>query len=225
MEKFANEILGRLRERITMAPMEVPEEVREVKRMLGNFKINMYNWQSEKMRKISVMKASMAFPVMNIFALETYPESGYDFPLLAIDFSGLKKKTFVYISFLAVINDPSYLEKYISPMKAIHQKYAIGRSKEPKEWLLPYTTEYTQYSMVRNTELGKAMDCAHEFLDLYLDMAGSAEKNKDAAYVERFDRACLDYCDVLSEKDGSRQMLGKIIGMKKANIIFNEVIR
>jgi hypothetical protein len=37
--------------------------------------------------------------------------------------------------------------------------------------------------------------------------------------------ASLNYCDQLTEKDGSRKMLGRFTGMEKANRIFEEVIR
>ena len=44
-------------------------------------------------------------------------------------------------------------------------------------------------------------------------------------YRQQVEVASLSYCDQLSEKDGSRKMLGRFIGMDRAERIFREVIR
>ena len=73
--------------------------------------------------------------------------------------------------------------------------------------------------------LESAYECALDYLRCYLDLLDEISPVVDSDYGRRVAEASLHYCDQLSEKDGSRKMLGKLIGMDRANRIFNEVIR
>jgi len=225
METLKNNILSQLESRYTIEPIPVPEDLKEIKRFLGVFKLNMYNWKMEKIRKISIMRCSVKVPGLEIFAIEMYPEADYDIPLLAIDFSRMKKKSFVYMNFLPLFADEGYRKKYISPLKAVYDRYDIVPKKQAKEWMNPYLTDYTVYAMPDNALLDKTCACAQDYLSSYLDMLDAAEKITDPDYRKKVEAASLHYCDQLSEKDGSRKMLGKFTGMDKANRIFWEVIR
>ncbi len=88
-----------------------------------------------------------------------------------------------------------------------------------------YLHRYSVYAMPKNTLLPDAYECAYEYFACYLDMLDGAEKIQDSEYRKKVSAASLTYCDALSEKDGSRQMLGRFIGMKRADRIFREVIR
>ena len=79
--------------------------------------------------------------------------------------------------------------------------------------------------MAPNDQLERAQACALDYLGCYLDLLDEAKPVGDADYASRVAEASLHYCDQLSEKDGSRKMLGRFIGMDRANRIFNEVIR
>ncbi|MCP4717057.1 MAG: hypothetical protein GY868_18170, partial [Deltaproteobacteria bacterium] len=79
--------------------------------------------------------------------------------------------------------------------------------------------------MPDNDRLEQAKECAWQYLRCYLDLLDRTEKITDPGYRQKIATASLSYCDQLSEKDGSRKMLGRLIGMKKADIIFKEVIR
>ncbi len=225
MDELKNRILSELESRYRLEQTFVPDDLKEIKRFLGVFKLNLYNWKMEKTRKISVMRCSVRVPGLEIFAIEIYPDADYDIPLLAIDFSCMKKKSFVYMNFIPLLSDNDYLEKYISPLKKVYDRYDIVPKKQAKEWMTPYLTDYTVYAMPDNALLSRACDCACDYLTLYLDMLDSAEKITDPDYKKKVETASLNYCDQLSEKDGSRKMLGRFTGMDKANRIFWEVIR
>ena len=75
------------------------------------------------------MRCRIKKPSMNIYAIEIYPEYDYDLPLLAIDFSCLKKKTFVYINLVPLFNDKDYFGRYIEPLKPLFEKYKIFSNK------------------------------------------------------------------------------------------------
>lgn len=225
METLKNEILSHLESRYTLEPTPVPEDLKEIRRFLGFVRINMYNWKMAKVRKISIMRLSFRVPQLDVFGMEMYPETDYDLPLLAIDFSCMKKKTFVYMNLIPLFTDKEYQDKYIAPLKEVFDKYDIVPQKQPKEWMTPYLTDCTVYAMPENSLLDNARACARDYLAYYLDMLDAAEKITDQDYRQNVEAASLNYCDQLSEKDGSRKMLGKFIGMDKANRIFQEVIR
>jgi len=225
MEELKNKIVSHLESRYGLEPTFIPEELREIRLPLGVFKMYMYNWRMEKVRKISVMRTTVRIPRLEIFAIEMYPETDYDIPLLAIDFSCMKKKTFVYMNYIPLFTDSEYHEKYIARLKPIYDRYTIGPRKEGKDWMLPYMTENSVYAMIENSLLDDARQCAWAYVADYLDMLDAAEKVTDPAYRTQVEELSLHYCDELSEKDGSRKMLGRFIGMERANRIFREVIR
>ena len=225
MEELKKKIMSQLESRYTLEQTFVPDDLKEIKRFLGVFKLNMYNWKMEKVRKISVMRCSVRVPGLEIFAIEIYPETDYDVPLLAIDFSCMKKKSFVYMNFIPLFSDNEYHQKYISPLKEVYDRYDIIPKKQAKEWMVPYLTDYSVYAMPDNSLLDKACECAEGYLAFYLEMLDSAEKITDPLYKQKVETASLNYCDQLTEKDGSRKMLGRFTGMEKANRIFEEVIR
>jgi hypothetical protein len=225
MEALKNKIISHLEERYDLEPMFIPEDLREIKRFLGVFRLNMYNWRMEKVKKISIMRCSVRIPALEIFAIEMYPEPDYDLPLLAIDFSCMKKKSFVYMNFIPLFSDKGYHDKYISRLQPVYEQYNIVPQKTAKEWMQPYLTDYSVYAMPENSMLENACECAWAYLSCYLEMLDSAEKITDPACREKVAGASLHYCDQLSEKDGSRKMLGRFTGMEKANRIFREVIR
>jgi len=225
MEALKSKIMSQLESRYMLESTDIPEDLKEIKRFLGVFKMNMYNWKMEKVRKISVMRCSVKVPGLEIFAIEIYPETDYDIPLLAIDFSCMKKKSFVYMNFIPLFQDEEYHKKYISPLKKVYDRYDIVPKKPAKEWMNPYITDYSVYAMPDNSLLDKACESAEDYLSFYLEMLDSAEKIIDPDYKKEVEAASLHYCDQLSEKDDSRKMLGKFTGMEKANRIFWEVIR
>jgi hypothetical protein len=225
MEALKNKIMDHLESRYALEPLPIAQDLREIKLPLGYMKMNLYNWSMEKVRKVNVMRSSVKMPSLEIYAIEIYPEDDYDLPLLAIDFSKMKKKTFVYLNFIPLFADAAYREKYIDRLGPIREKYAIVPEVKAKDWLHPYLHQHSVYAMPKNTLLPEAYDCAFEYFACYLDMLNGAEKVQDPDYGEKVRAASLTYCDELTEKDGSRQMLGRFIGMNRANRIFQDVIR
>ena len=225
MDELKKKIMSQLESRYALEQTFVPDDLKEIKRFLGVFKLNMYNWKMEKVRKISVMRCSVRVPGLEIFAIEIYPETDYDVPLLAIDFSCMKKKSFVYMNFIPLFSANEYYQKYISPLKKVYDRYDIVPKKQAKEWMTPYLTDCTVYAMSDNSLLDKACECAEGYLAFYLEMLDSAEKITDPLYKQKVETASMNYCDQLTEKDGSRKMRGRFTGMEKANRIFEEVIR
>jgi hypothetical protein len=227
MDSLYKRVLKRIENQYTLEPLPVPEEVEEIKLPLGVFRLNMYNWKADGIRKISVMRSSLKIPKLEVLAIEIYPELEYDVPLLAVDFSLMKKKTFIYMNFIPLFTDPAYFARYIEPLREVHEHFdtAVSARKQPKPWLLPYITDYTVYAMPKNSSMGRYKECAVQYVSRYLATLRGAQKVTNENRLQQIKEASDTYCEALSTKDGSKQMLGRIIGMKRANIIFEQVIR
>ncbi len=225
MEALAKKMLDHLEARYKLEPLPIDDDLKEIKLPLGYMKMNLYNWSMEKVRKVNVMRSRVKIPNLEVYAIEIYPEDDYDLPLLAIDFSKMKKKTFVYLNFIPLFTDEDYRAKYIDRLGPIREKHTIVPDAKAKGWMTPYLHRYSVYAMPKNTLLPVAYECAYEYFSCYLDMLDEAEKVQDPGYGEKVRAASLTYCDELTEKDGSRKMLGRFIGMNRANRIFQDVIR
>ena len=119
---------------------------------------------------------------------------------------------------------PPYLEKYIEPMKVVHERHAEFPRQTIREWMQPYVAPYAVYSLPFKTELPGLKRCALDYLRLYLEIFSQAEEIKDPAYLEKVEKARNTYLNDLATYDNSRKMLGKIIGKERANRIFQEAI-
>ena len=214
-----------IQERYSLEPTPIPEDLRAIRLPLGFVTIGLDNWRAPKVRKVNVMRSAVKLPRLEVLALEIYPESDYDIPLLAIDFSCMKKKSFIYMNFIPLFTDQEYQQRYIDRLRPVVNQYAIGPPAKPKPWMQPYLHDCSIYAMADNSLLESAYACALDYLRTYLDVLDEASPVTDSDYARRVADASLHYCDQLSEKDGSRKMLGRFIGMERANRIFREVIR
>ena len=87
-----------------------------------------------------------------------------------------------------------------------------------------YQRPGTIYSMPERKLEKDVKRCAMDYLDLYLEMLDQAEAAADPTYAARIEAAQTSYRNDIITKDKSRQMLAKLIGKKKANRIFQEVL-
>jgi len=225
MDQLKDIMLTTIQDRYPLEPTFVPDDLRSIRLPLGFMTLQLNNWRASKVRKVNVMRSSVKLPRLEILALEIYPENCYDIPLLAIDFSCMKKKSFIYMNFIPLFTDGEYMQRYVERLQPVVSRYAIGPAAKPKEWMQPYLTKHSIYAMAENSLLESAFACALDVLRCYLDLLDEAAPVTDPVYARRVAEASLHYCDQLSEKDGSRKMLGRFIGMGRANRIFNEVIR
>ena len=225
MEQLKKRMLEMIQQRYPLEPTPVPEDLRDIRLPLGFVTLQLYNWRTAKVRKVNVMRSAVKLPRLQVLALEIYPESNYDIPLLAIDFSCMKKKSFIYMNFIPLFTDQEYLQRSIERLRSVVSRYAIGPPAKPKPWMQPYLHDCSIYAMAPNALLESAQACALDYLRCYLDLLDEARPLSDSDYARRVAEASLHYCDELTEKDGSRKMLGRFIGMDRANRIFKEVIR
>jgi hypothetical protein len=159
-----------------------------------------------------------------MLGVSIYPDPCFDLPIFIFDITEMKKKMVAYINFMPLSTDPEYLKKYIDPLKAVTDKYRHLPKKEMPEWMVPYQNDATIYSMPNAKYADDVKNCSLDYLKVYLELFSKAEKITDAPRLESIKKAHDRYCQDIVEKDGSRKMIAKLIGMKKANRVFREVL-
>ena len=90
--------------------------------------------------------------------------------------------------------------------------------------MVPYQNDATIYSMPNAKYADEVKNCSLDYLKVFLKLFLKAEKITDASRLESIKKAQDRYCQDIVEKDGSRKMIAKIVGMKKANQVFREVL-
>lgn len=225
MNTLKDTLLEQLRRRAALEPTPIAPDLQDIRLPMGFLKMRLDNWKTTRVRKVNMMRCTVVVPKLEIFAIELYPEADFDVPMLAIDFSCMKKKSFIYMNFIPLFPDADYYERYIARLRPIKDRYGIEPAAKPKEWMEPYLHDSSIYAMAGNDQLEAARACAAEYLSCFLELLDAAEPISDPACRDRVEKAGLHYCDQLSEKDGSRKMLGRFIGMGRASRIFREVIR
>ncbi len=170
------------------------------------------------------VRIKVAVPPFDIFGMALYPEPSLDIPSFACDFSCTRKKVFAYINVIPLFDDHTYRERYIEPLRQIHERYRNFPRQKSRAWMEPYMTPYTIYSFPEKTVLPQLQECALVYLDFYLKLVAGAETIGDASYRDRVVVAQQRYLNDLSANDASRKMLGRIIGRAKADRFFKEVV-
>ena len=223
MDELFNRVRQEIEKKVVLTPVTLQEELARVKLPLGLMDMHCYNFKGEKVRKIYFMRFK-AVPSLDVFGAAIYPEPVFDLPVFVCDLSCTKKKVFTYINFVVLFNDPSYLKKYIEPMKPVFEKYRQFPPHKARDWMKPYLAPYSIYSMPEKNSLNELRNCAIKYLNLYLNFLSQAEETKDPSYRNAIEQAQKKYIHDLTTYDASRKMLGRIIGMERSERIFHEVV-
>lgn len=224
MDRVYSESLESISKVISLDTMELPPELAKTRYLFGLFELLCNNWKGPGARKVYSMRIRLPFPSFDMLGFSIYPDPCYDLPIFIYDITEMKKKMVAYINFMPMSRDPSYLEKYMGPLKSVREKYAHFPDKEMPEWMVPYQNDATIYSMPGAEYAGDVKNCALDYLRVYLELFAQAEKIIDPEYQKTLTRAHWKYCQDIVDKDGSRLMIAKLIGMKKANRVFREVL-
>ena len=105
---------------------------------------------------------------LDYLGMAIYPNDCYDIPIFYLDLSCMKKKAIAYINYVRMQDSEEYLNKYIDPLKMMHEKYKHIPLREYPEWMTKYTSLYTIYSMPPKKYLQDLKDCGIDYLRLYL---------------------------------------------------------
>ena len=224
MDRVYSETLNSIEKVIPLKPLTLPPELSKTRYLFGMFELLCNNWTGQDVRKIYSMRIKLPLFSFDMLGVSIYPDSCFDLPIFIFDITEMKKKMVAYINFMPLSTDPKYLRKYIDPLKAVTDKYRHLPKKEMPGWMVPYQNDATIYSMPNSKYADDVKNCSLDYLKVFLDLFSKTEKITDPTRLEFIKKAHDRYCQDIVEKDGSRKMIAKIIGMKKANRVFREVL-
>jgi 15,16-dihydrobiliverdin:ferredoxin oxidoreductase len=224
MDEFLKMALEKIKKNFSIESIPLPENLKQIKLPLGLIEILCYNWKAAKIRKIYSFRLKATFSLLDIIVIGIYPEPTVDLPIFDCEFNGMRKRVFPVINFVPLFNHSSYLKKYIEPMKPVFEKYSHFSRAQVIEYLKPYLSPYCIFTKTDKTHLEEIKRCGMDYLTLYLDLLSQAEEVEDISYRDEVERAQKKYTHDLITHDPSRKMLGRIIGKKRADRIFKEII-
>jgi len=224
MDRVYSEALNSIKKVIPLETLSVPPKLAKTRYLFGMFELLCNNWTGQGARKVYSMRIKLPLFSFDMLGVSIYPDSCYDLPIFIFDITKMKKKMVAYINFMPLSTDPEYLKKYIDPLKDVTDKYRHLPKKEMPKWMVPYQNDATIYSMPNAKYADDVKNCSLDYLKVFLELFSKAEKITDAPRLESIKKAHDRYCQDIVEKDGSRKMIAKLIGMKKANRVFREVL-
>ena len=224
MDRVYSEALNSVKKVIPLKTLILPPKLSKTRYPFGMFELLCNNWTGQGARKVYSMRIKLPFFSFDMLGVSIYPDPCYDLPIFIFDITEMQKKMVAYINFMPLSTDPEYLKKYIDPLKAVTDKYRHLPKKEMPEWMVPYQNDATIYSMPDAKYADDVKNCSLDYLKVFLELFSKAEKITDAPRLESIKKAHDRYCQDIVEKDGSRKMIAKLIGMKKANRVFREVL-
>jgi 15,16-dihydrobiliverdin:ferredoxin oxidoreductase len=224
MDRVYSEALNSIEKVIPLETLTLPPELAKTRYPFGLFELLCNNWTGQGSRKVYSMRIKLPVLTFDMLGMSIYPQPCFDMPIFIFDITQMKKKMVAYINFMPLSTDPDYLKKYIDPLKSVTDKYRHFPKKEMPEWMVPFQNDATIYSMPDSIYVDDIKNCSLAYLKVYLELFSKAEKITDAPRLESIKKAQDRYCQDIVEKDGSRKMIAKITGMKKANRVFREVL-
>ncbi len=192
--------------------------------VFGLLDLRLENRRADGVRKFYAMELTMRIPAVHQQGIAFYPDETTDMPVLFVDLTRMKNKTIAYVNTVALRDDDEYRRKHLAPFRAIAERYAdLPRSDLP-DWMQPHRNENTFFAVTSQDCYERFEACALEYAQLYCErlracprLADSAAREDIAAGRERLRRD-------IAEKDTTRHLLAKIIGRRRADRIFQEVL-
>ena len=140
------------------------------------------------------------------------PAKNYDFPILGFDFINASKFLIGVIDLHPISRDEEYMDKYITPLKDVSQKYkwipkAEGGRSESHEWAKFYDSGFSFYRWCDGKYLPNLEEAFRDYLNVFCDCIRKAEPLTDQEVLSRRDKYMEKYRDDYTKKDpGSAPM-------------------
>ncbi len=151
-----------------------------------------------------------------IFNSVIYPAHQYDLPLLGIDFLSFGAvKNLIVMDFQPLFQDEAYQQKYIAPLKTLHDKYPdLAQNLEMKFYdANQYFSQYLLFAKPDpDTVKTRVLEAFKDYLKLYWEMMDAAIPNVDSAAVARIAQAQRDYDQYSAERDPASGLFSSYFG-------------
>ena len=151
-----------------------------------------------------------------IFNSVIYPSHHYELPLLGVDFLSFGQvKNLIVMDFQPLFQDEAYLEKYIYPLKALHDKYPdLSQDLEMKFYdANQYFSKYLLFAKTDpETVKTRVFEAFRDYLNLYWQMVDDAKPLTEQKDVQRIVKAQKDYDQYSADRDPASGLFSSYFG-------------
>ncbi|NEQ42798.1 MAG: 15,16-dihydrobiliverdin:ferredoxin oxidoreductase [Leptolyngbya sp. SIOISBB] len=214
---FLQHLETALNERFRLQRRPIPEGLEQRVSDRGRCPATIQSWsyQCPELRKIRYTYID-AGQVSQILNSVIYPSHHYDLPLLGIDFLSFGKvKNLVVMDFQPLFQDEAYLEKYITPLKALHDQYPdLSQDLEMKSYdANQYFSKYLLFAKTdAETVKTRVFEAFQDYLRLYFQLLEAAEPLTAPAEIQRVVQAQKDYDQYSAERDPASGLFSSYFG-------------
>ncbi len=163
-----------------------------------------------------------------IFNSVVYPSHDYDLPLLGIDFLSFGKvKNLIVLDFQPLFQDEDYQNKYIVPLKCLHDKYPdLAQNLEMKFYdANQYFSKYLLFAKTdTETVATQVFEAFQDYLNLYWQILADAKPLQDPEDIQRIVKAQKDYDQYSADRDPASGLFSSYFGHEWAERFLHEFL-
>ncbi|MEH2163091.1 MAG: 15,16-dihydrobiliverdin:ferredoxin oxidoreductase [Nostoc sp.] len=189
--------------------------------------IQSWCYQSQELRKIRYTYID-AGESAQIFNSVVYPSHNYDLPLLGIDFLSFGKvKNLIVLDFQPLFQDEDYQNKYIAPLKYLHNKYPdLAQNLEMKFYdANQYFSKYLLFAKTDpETVATRVFEAFQDYLNLYWQMLADAQAIQDPEDIQRIVKAQKDYDQYSADRDPASGLFSSYFGHEWSERFLHEFL-
>jgi 15,16-dihydrobiliverdin:ferredoxin oxidoreductase len=157
-----------------------------------------------------------------------YPSHYYELPLLGIDFLSFGQvKNLIVMDFQPLFQDEAYLNKYIHPLQALHEKYPdLVQDLEMKFYdANQYFSKYLLFAKTdAETVKNQVFEAFKDYLNLYWQMLKEAKPLSDPSDIQRIVKAQKDYDQYSADRDPASGLFSSYFGHEWSERFLHEFL-
>jgi 15,16-dihydrobiliverdin:ferredoxin oxidoreductase len=226
---FLNHLERELTTKFDIQPRSIPAglELNVSDRGKSPATIQSWCYQCPQLRKIRYTYID-AGASSQIFNCVIYPSHHYDLPLLGLDFLSFGKvKNLVVLDFQPLFQDEAYQQKYIEPLKFLHDRYPdLSQDLEMKFY--DANQYFSKYLLFAKTDVEtvstRLLAAFKDYLDLYWATIDRAELLTAPADIQRIVKAQKDYDRYSAERDPASGLFSSYFGHEWSERFLHEFL-
>jgi len=224
MDELFDSVFTRVGRHFPLTPVELDDEIAKPKSMLKLLDATHYNWHAQRFRKLFGMRFKVKLPPLDQLNTILYPETVYDTPIFLFFALVTKRKLIAHLNVYCPFDDDDYQARHVAPLVELLNKYPPFECADRyPEWMKKYRQPCSIYGMFPRERLDDLRNCAHDFLEHYLQRAEEAEKVSDPNRLQRIAEFHAQFISDIRTQDKAQGMIAKMIGKEKARRIFYEI--
>ncbi|MGF1602149.1 MAG: 15,16-dihydrobiliverdin:ferredoxin oxidoreductase [Thermosynechococcaceae cyanobacterium] len=214
---FIKHLEQEITERFNLSSRPIPPELESRMSDRGKNPAQIQSWcyQCPELRKIRYTNIDAGVSAQ-IFNSVIYPSHHYDLPLLGVDFLSFGQvKNLIVMDFQPLFQDQAYLEKYIYPLKTLHDRYPdLSQDLEMKFY--DANQYFSKYLLFAKTDVEtvktRVLEAFKDYLNLYWQLLESAHPLSNPEDIRRIAKAQRDYDQYSADRDPASGLFSSYFG-------------